>query len=200
MIINVSVQDVREYNLYMSKGSNDRRAVHSRSVIKDAFLSLLEKKNYTDLNITDICNEAEISRSTFYQHYSNMHDVLDAILSDVFSQIGNLQTLIDESEAGPCSVPLCVFIRQNRKYMNLLTDTSLSDSVIERYRQLVIEPLLDSRRRSDGLYRTRMENILIFQISGCLNAIRHNMYKSDEEWNNIRSAIDEVLLSGMKRN
>ncbi len=184
----------------MAKKSNDRRAVHSRSVIKDAFLVLLEKKNYTDLNITDICNEADISRSTFYQHYSNMHDVLDAILSDVFSQIGNLQTLIDDNQDNPCSVPLCVFIRQNRKYMNLLTDNSLADSVIERYRQLVIEPFLDSRKRNDVSYRARMENILIFQISGCLNAIRHNMDKSDEEWNNIRSAIDEVLLSGIKKN
>ncbi len=185
----------------MAKKSSDRRAVHSRSVIKDAFLELLEKKNYTDLNITDICNKADISRSTFYQHYSNMHDVLDAILSDVFSQIGNLQTLIAEGgENNPCSVPLCVFIRQNRKYMNLLTDNSLADSVIERYRLSVIEPLLDARKRTEPAYRTKMENILIFQISGCLNAIRHNMDKSDEEWNNIRSAIDEVLLSGMRKN
>lgn len=183
----------------MTKKSNDRRAVHSRSVIKDSFLTLLEKKNYFDLNITDICNRAQISRSTFYQHYSNMNDVLDSILDDVFSQIGNLQTLIDDSGSNPCSVPLCVYIRQNRKYMNLLTDNSLTDRVIERYRQVVIEPLLESRKRIDPIYREKMENILIFQISGCLNAIRHNMEKSDEEWNSIRQAIDEVILSGIRK-
>lgn len=179
----------------MAKKSLDRRALHSRSIIKDAFLCLIEKKNFFSLNITDICNKAQISRSTFYQHFSNMNDVLDSILDDVFSQIGNLQTLIDERGENPCSVPLCVFIRQNRKYMKLLTDNSLSDRVIERYRQGVIEPLLESRKN----YRERMENLLIFQISGCLSAIRHNMEKSDEEWNEIRRVIDEVLLSGIRK-
>ena len=88
----------------MPKGSNDRRAVHSRSVIKDAFLSLLEKKNYTDLNITDICNEAAFKKACNMTSYACSF-IKDIEISDTrryalegYMMPGNYQ-LIKESSA-----------------------------------------------------------------------------------------------------
>ena len=41
-----------------------------------ALLSLLEKKPFEFITIREICEEAEVNRSTFYLHYENTRDLL----------------------------------------------------------------------------------------------------------------------------
>ena len=41
-----------------------------------ALLSLLEKKSFEYITISEICKKAEVNRSTFYLHYENTHDLL----------------------------------------------------------------------------------------------------------------------------
>ncbi len=38
---------------------------------------LIDKKDLSEITVTEICNEAEIHRSTFYRYYSLPQDVLD---------------------------------------------------------------------------------------------------------------------------
>ena len=41
-----------------------------------ALLSLLEKKPFEYITISEICEKAEVNRSTFYLHYENTSDLL----------------------------------------------------------------------------------------------------------------------------
>ena len=41
-----------------------------------ALLSLLEKKSFEYITIREICETAEVNRSTFYLHYENTSDLL----------------------------------------------------------------------------------------------------------------------------
>ena len=41
-----------------------------------ALLSLLEKKPFEYITISEICRAAEVNRSTFYLHYENTNDLL----------------------------------------------------------------------------------------------------------------------------
>lgn len=60
----------------------DRRTRYTRQVIKEAFLKLLEEKEYPKITVTEICRLAEINRGTFYLHYYDTADVLDDLLSE----------------------------------------------------------------------------------------------------------------------
>ena len=42
-----------------------------------ALLSLLEKKTFEYITVSDICKEANVNRSTFYLHYENTYDLLE---------------------------------------------------------------------------------------------------------------------------
>ncbi|MDO4475072.1 MAG: TetR/AcrR family transcriptional regulator [Eubacteriales bacterium] len=42
----------------------------------EAFLTLLEKKNFTYITVKEICEAAGVNRSTFYLHYETMADLL----------------------------------------------------------------------------------------------------------------------------
>ncbi len=57
----------------------DKRAVARKGTerrVYDAFLKLLEQKGYGSITVSDIINESDVARSTFYRHFSSVYDVL----------------------------------------------------------------------------------------------------------------------------
>lgn len=42
-----------------------------------AFIEILEKKDFEYISVKEICKKAEVNRSTFYLHYENMGDLLE---------------------------------------------------------------------------------------------------------------------------
>lgn len=55
---------------------NNKRYKAGSEKIETAFLSLLYNLKYEDISISDICKKAEINRSTFYSHYSDINDLI----------------------------------------------------------------------------------------------------------------------------
>ena len=47
------------------------------SLMDDALLLLLEKKDFEFITIKELCQKAGVNRSTFYLHYENMNDLDD---------------------------------------------------------------------------------------------------------------------------
>lgn len=46
----------------------------------DAFLELLEQKDFEYITVTEICKKADVNRSTFYLHYETIGDLLSECL------------------------------------------------------------------------------------------------------------------------
>ena len=59
----------------MARGSIDRRVARTRAMLQHAFISLIRKKGYEAITIKDICDAANIGRSTFYAHYTSKEDL-----------------------------------------------------------------------------------------------------------------------------
>lgn len=55
---------------------NNSRYKISSEKIETAFLSLLTKHSYEDISISQICQAADINRSTFYAHYDDINDLI----------------------------------------------------------------------------------------------------------------------------
>jgi AcrR family transcriptional regulator len=51
-----------------------------------ALLSLLEKKPFEYITISEICEDAEVNRSTFYLHYENTTDLLKEATQHILSR------------------------------------------------------------------------------------------------------------------
>src|SRR5260370_13805530 len=59
----------------MKKPAIDRRIVRTRATLQHALNSLILKKRYEAITITDICDAANVGRSTFYAHYTSKDDL-----------------------------------------------------------------------------------------------------------------------------
>jgi len=60
----------------------DRRILRTRSMIMDAFLTVLQKKEYPEITVIDIAEQANINRSTFYAHYIDKDDLLHNMVKE----------------------------------------------------------------------------------------------------------------------
>jgi AcrR family transcriptional regulator len=53
----------------------DRRVVRTRAMLHHALMSMILEKGYEEITIGDICEAANVGRSTFYAHYTSKDDL-----------------------------------------------------------------------------------------------------------------------------
>lgn len=54
----------------------DLRVIKTQKVLYNALENLLKVKAFEDIKVSDICSEALINRSTFYDHYNDKYELL----------------------------------------------------------------------------------------------------------------------------
>jgi AcrR family transcriptional regulator len=59
----------------LAKPAIDRRIPRTRAMLQHALTSLILKKGYEAITIQDVCDEANVGRSTFYAHYTSKDDL-----------------------------------------------------------------------------------------------------------------------------
>lgn len=67
----------------MDQPKTDPRVLRTRKLIMDAFIKLSETKEFSDITVKNITEEAMINRATFYYHFQDIYDLLEKVLSEV---------------------------------------------------------------------------------------------------------------------
>lgn len=67
--------------------SVDRRSLRTRTALRDALLELIAERGWDDIAVQDVCERANIGRSTFYLHYPNKDALLKGGLDGLQSEL-----------------------------------------------------------------------------------------------------------------
>lgn len=111
---------------------NNQRTRISKMLLKEAMLDLLEeKKSAQKISVRELCERAELNRSTFYAHYdepkallTEMEDELLSSAQGYLNQIGKA----DDINAYSYILSFLQYIRKNdREYRILLVDSVDAD-------------------------------------------------------------------------
>ncbi len=90
---------------------DDRRIRYTKRVIRESFVHLLSQKPIAKITVKEICEEADVNRSTFYAHYKDPYDLMlkikQEVLVEIHSWMNELIPLADGSNA--CSAMKLVF-------------------------------------------------------------------------------------------
>ena len=68
-------------------GTTDPRIVRSRRMLMDALARLLMKKEFEDISVQEIADDATLNRATFYLHYPDKNALLQAMTESRFRDL-----------------------------------------------------------------------------------------------------------------
>ena len=130
--------------------AESRRTRMTKTMIRDALIDLLEEQPLEKISVTDICERADVNRSTFYAHYEDVSALMRDAEDDALAHVPVTQTVPSLSKEDAMMKKLIVFlqyIRENDRLFRVLilqADRSsfnqrLSQMILEQYRPLIHE-------------------------------------------------------------
>ncbi len=69
----------------MAREKEDRRTAYSKKIIRESLYELMKEKPINKISVTEICEKADVNRSTFYAYYTDIYDLHQKIINEFFS-------------------------------------------------------------------------------------------------------------------
>ncbi|HEY2403544.1 MAG TPA: TetR/AcrR family transcriptional regulator [Steroidobacteraceae bacterium] len=143
----------------------DRRAQRTRDALRSAFVQLVLSRGYDVVSIGDICNTANVGRSTFYSHYQSKQNLLEESLQGLSS---GLAACVAADATPQGLLPLLAHFREQKRVNRVFFETPIR-GIWVRTLARVIEARLPrgSRSRLKALLVAELQiALLIHWLSG----------------------------------
>ncbi len=129
---------------------NNQRTRLSKMLFKNALMDLLkEKGSVAKISVRELCDRAELNRSTFYAHYQEPNDLLIEIETELLDATEeHLEKIGAENDLGAHKYILSFlqYIRQNDKPFRALLIDSTDPEFRSRFMQQSIIQFVDNLR------------------------------------------------------
>ena len=171
----------------------DRRTIYTLNVIQQAFLKLIDHQPFAKITVAQVFREAEITRSTFYLQYSNLNEVLDAVLDQAL--FFNQQLSID-TDKSYSMLPACQRIAGATKYRRLLMDPDLSEYIIGRIAQHEHDRVIPQIMHRTGLSEKEATNLFTYMLHGSFAINKRHHFTRTPEWYRDVEMLQRFINSG----
>ena len=160
---------------------SSRRVKMTQKLLKESLIELMEQKNIRQISIKEICEQADVSRSTFYTYYGSQYDLLDAIRKEIIE--ANQQMAAKEAKHDELHTRLLLeqhfqYILDHIRMFMAFSDGSSEDYEIpRRTMQIILLPYIDSALavRKPSVSADEYEHICLFCIFGCISVVKNWM-------------------------
>lgn len=139
-------------------------------------MALLKEKPISSLTIKEICELADLNRSTFYAHFSSQYDLLNAIeeefIEDMVSTL-NQYNFSKEEEALKMTDKILEYIARNSDVCQMLLGEN-SDIHFQKKGMKITQEYIFKNWITDSQFdRETFEYINIFVVSGSIYVIKN---------------------------
>ena len=169
---------------------------HNTAVkFNNALLSLLERKEFNDISILEICEEAGVNRSTFYSHYDNTYDLLKethaGLINSFFDEFNGLQLDFQNMGADELIfvspqylVPYLRFIKEHKRIFKVYNNSNAfaTNTTDQMLIDNILTPIYAKNGVTDKIVIQYMSKYFLNGITAITN-----------EWVN-RDCEDNILL------
>lgn len=103
---------------------------------RKALTQLMKDKHISQISIREICEKAELNRSTFYLHYKDAYALLEEIDNEIASEIDKAIDFNKENQ-----IHFLKFLKDNQDYYRILL-ASNDFNFMRKYHDRVLEKLI----------------------------------------------------------
>lgn len=177
----IVVIESKRWNI-MSK--SESKYFNTAKKMDEAFLELINKKDYEYITVKEICAKANVNRSTFYLHYETMEDLLretieyhQQTLIDLMKQNQSISERIQKNSLDTLYFltneylePYLRFIKENKKFFIAVLNHPHVFYAVDTYKSMenhIFFPIMEQFQipQEDRKY------ILAFYIRGLMSII-----------------------------
>ena len=145
----------------------DRRVKYTQKVLKESLLQILKERPIERVTVKEICDRADINRSTFYVHYGSPQELFDSIKQDLFQQIKEKKR--DYSDIKSYMNEICDIIYENRELFLVMIGAGHIETMF-RLSDLWKDDFMQSAGRM-GLSRAKMEAAFMYITCGAFSVM-----------------------------
>lgn len=161
----------------------DARVRYTQRILKESFLTLLEKKPTNKISVKEVCELAELNRSTFYAHYSDCFALMDSMEQELIDAFERSLKLVDSFDVSALIEAIYVMVEEHEEACRVLIFNGASPSVISRMIRLAREESIGTwkkqlRHASDE----ELEMLYTHLSNGLMNVVvgGYNKYSRED--------------------
>lgn len=161
----------------MKMEKRDRRVKYTRTLLRDSLVKLLQQRPIEKITVKEVCEVADVNRSTFYSHFSDQYDLFQQTQQEVLQNLSNY--LADYSSTGR-EADLHVLLERVFEYIFLnaaLCRVLLGENGDQALQQALVGVVKNQSAKTwpgmSGASSKVMDYILLFQISGSVGLVKH---------------------------
>lgn len=112
----------------------DARIRYTKKVVRDCFLELLRGRSIDRITVTEICEKAELNRSTFYKYYDSPYDLLNKLEDEYLDRLQDRLSQIDKADLSNLLRIVLTDLKENREFFTAI----VSENGDMRFRERVL--------------------------------------------------------------
>lgn len=161
------------------------KSERTKNMIISNFLDLMLEKKWDKITVKELCEKCSITRSTFYQYYSDIFDMMDDLETTLLEVLVQRYNSVIQGEYS--KIPESLFIEK--------FDYSPPDifllwfDYVSKYKKAIF-PLLD-RKKGDSYFVKRLKQIMIICIGRSMD---HDGLPNDELRSHFIKMVVEMHL------
>ena len=100
----------------------------TKNLLKTSLLELLEKKTLSKITIKELCEKADINRTTYYKYYLDQYDQLDKIENEIFNDMSiyiesiSDDNIKDNEKQNYILRSVLIYMKENQKEFKILLE------------------------------------------------------------------------------
>ena len=154
----------------------DRRIMHTKNAICNALMELMSYKDINAITVRELSETANISRKTFYNYYSSVHEVLSEIeaglleiMDDKMAHVRYADLLNDPTKM---LTRVTETIEENPTFYRFLLNINSSDPFIQRLYGEVKGRLKNSMRSQLTLSDRHLDILIEYHLPAIINVYK----------------------------
>jgi AcrR family transcriptional regulator len=164
--IPLAIEGFRTMDAIKSGKTQDRRIAKTRAALGRALFALMQTREWENITIQLLCDEADVARSSFYAHFDSLGGLLDAVIS------ANMPSAIAAGDGGGVVSALTWLvdhIAENRKLFFHTVNSPSGAAVLSRFKAAIKN---DVRAGTAAKGFELSETQLAFLVGGTFEAVQ----------------------------
>jgi AcrR family transcriptional regulator len=148
--------------------------IQTKQNLMDAFWALYCEKRIEKITVKDITNKAGYNRSTFYEYFVDVYDVLEHIENSLIPSIDELPPLTIPS--GTFGMPLEMFVKiyeQNSKYYSVLLGDKGDPAFARKLKNSIKPTLMKVFEHKPNIDQLKMDYIIEYTLTAMIGIMSY---------------------------